>query len=187
VSEADRKESLVTYLRKFLTVFVFAAAAALGVAAQDCKRHAEPSGPFSFCFPDGWTAEVHKNEPFKMLFAPRGVQFTANINVRADANQTALPTYVGSYIRMIISNPSRVGANSVKLVSWGDFVSDSQVKGERLGFETEYKGLLIRTVQYFFEDGPNRKVIVTATGLLSEKDRYDPVFERVGKSFRLDR
>jgi hypothetical protein len=177
----------LNFLRRLSTIFMLLALAALGVVAQDCRRHVEPTGSFSFCFPDGWTAEVRENEPFKMLFAPRGVQFTTNINVKADANQTALRTYVVSYIRMIISNPSRVGANSVKLVSWGDFVSDSQVKGERLAFEAEYKGLLIRTVQYLFEDGPNRKVIVTGTGLLSEKDRYDPIFERVGKSFRLDR
>lgn len=175
----------MTYLRKFSTIFMLLAFTALSVAAQDCKRHAEPTGLFSFCFPEGWTAEARQNEPFKMLFAPRGETFTANINVKDEATQTPLSTYVGNSIRLIISNPARAGRNSVKLVSWGDFVTNSQLKGERIAFETEYRGLLIRTVQYYFGDGPNRKVIITGTCLLSEKDRFEPVFERVAQSFRL--
>jgi len=177
----------VNFLRRLSTIFMLLAFAALGAAAQDCRRHVEPAGPFSFCFPEGWTAEIRENQKFKFLFAPRSQTFTANINIKDEATTTILRAYAGNAIRLIVSSPTRVGVTWTKLVSWGDFVTDSQLKGERAAFETEYKGLLLRTVQYYFEDGPDRKIIVTGTCLLSEKDHYDPVFERVVKSFRLDR
>jgi hypothetical protein len=177
----------VNYRERLLVVVALMLLSAFGAVAQECNRHIEAAGGFSFCSPQGWTIEARENQTYKQIFAPRTSSFTANINVKDEASSTAITTYVARGIKLIISNPGRIGAATIKLVEWGDFVTSSQLKGERVALETEYKGQLVRTVQYYFDDGLNRKLIFTGTCLGSERDRCDPVFERAAKSFRLER
>ena len=161
-------------------------AAGVGLA-QECKRDIEPQGGFSLCVPDGWSVETKENQKFKMLFAPAAETFTANINMKDDDSSQALTGYVDASIKEILSNPPAISATSIKLVGRTDFATASGLTGERVAFETEYKGLLIRTIQYYLDDGNNHKFIVTGTCLVKDKDTFDSVFERAAKSFRVDK
>ena len=160
-------------------------AIAVGQAQESCKRDLEPQGGFSLCVPDGWSLESKEGQKFKMLFAPAGETFTANINMKDDDSSQALTSYVGDSIKTILSNPPNIAATSIKLVGWTDFATASGLAGNKAVFETEYKGLLIRTIQYYLDDGRNRKFIVTGTCLVKDKDAFDSVFDRAAKSFRV--
>jgi len=157
-----------------------------GLAQETCKRDVEPQGGFSLCVPEGWSVETKPDQKFKLFFAPAAETFTANINLKDDASSASLTSYVGDSIKLVLSNPPKIGAASIKLVGWTDFATASGLNGNKAVFETEYKGLLIRTIQYYLEAGQNHKVIVTGTCLLKDKDTFDSVFDRTAKSLRLD-
>lgn len=155
-----------------------------GLAQETCKRDVEPG--FSLCVPEGWTVETKPDQKFKVFFAPAAETFTANINLSDDASSASLTSYVADSIKKILSNPPNIAATSIKLVGWTDFATASGLNGNKAIFETEYKGLLIRTIQYYFNDAQNHKLLVTGTCLVKDKDTFDSVFERAAKSLRLD-
>lgn len=161
-------------------------AVAGGLAQEPCKRNIEPQGGFSLCVPEGWSIETKADQKFKLLFAPAAETFTASINTKDDESSASLISYVGASIKVILANPPTIGAASIKLVGWTDFATGSGLAGNKAVFETEYKGLLIRTIQYYLDGGKNRKFIVTGTCLLKDKDTFDGVFDRTAKSFRTE-
>jgi hypothetical protein len=155
-----------------------------GLAQETCKRDVDQG--VSLCVPDGWSVEAQKDQKFKQLFAPTAETFTANINLRDDTSSVLLTSYVAAQIKQILSNPPSLGATSIKLVGSADFATASGVNGNKVVFETEYKGLLIRTVQYYLEPSEDHKVLVTGTCLVKDKDTFDSVFERAARSFRVE-
>ena len=174
-------------MNKIRTVLLVVSAVLLGawsVAAQEtCKRDVEPG--FSLCVPEGWSVETSPDQKLKQFYAPRAETFTANINLRDDPSTASLISYVGQSIKTILSNPPTIAATSIKLVGWTDFATATGMNGNKAIFESEFKGLLIRTVQYYI-DGQGRKFIVTGTCLVRDKDTFDSVFERAAKSFRVE-
>ncbi len=167
-----------------LTLLLLAASIGLAQSHETCKRDVEPG--VSLCVPDGWSVQAQKDQKFKQLFAPAAETFTANINMRDDTSSVLLASYVAASVKQILSNPPSIGATSIKLVEETDFATASGLTGSKVIFETEYKGLLIRTVQYYLEPSENHKVIVTGTCLVKDKDTFDSVFERAAKSFRVE-
>jgi hypothetical protein len=155
-----------------------------GLAQETCKRDVEPG--LSLCVPDGWSVETKADQKFKSLFAPAAATFTANINLRDDTSSASLKSYVDDSIKLILSKPPEIGAASIKLAGLTDFATASGLNGNKVIFESEYQGLLVRTVQYYLEAGQNRKFIVTGTCLVKDKDTFDGVFERAAKSFRAE-
>jgi hypothetical protein len=155
-----------------------------GLAQETCKRDVE-SG-FSVCVPDRWSVETKANEKLKTLYAPAAETFTANINLRDGTSTASLMSYVGQSIKMVLSNPPSISATSIKLVGWTDFATATGLNGNKATFETEFKGLLIRTVQYYIDGGTDHKFIVTGTCLVRDKATFDSVFDRSAKSFRVE-
>jgi hypothetical protein len=173
---------LITRIITALAVLLLAVAG--GLAQETCKRDVEAE--FSLCVPDGWSVETKANEKFKMLFAPAAEPFTANIDLKDDTSTASLVSYVGQSIKTILSNPPSISATSIRLVGWTDFATATGLNGNKATFETEFKGLLIRTVQYYIDAGQSRKFIVTGTCLVRDKDTFDSVFERSAKSLRVE-
>jgi hypothetical protein len=170
--------------RSLVVLALLLLAASSGLGQETCKRDVEPG--LSLCVPDGWSVEAKADQKFKAFFAPAAEIFTSNINLRDDTSSESLTSYVADSVKKILSNPPTIAATSIKLVGWTDFATASGLNGNKMIFETEYKGLLIRTVQYYLEAGQNRKFIVTGTCLVKDKDTFDSVFERAAKSFRAE-
>lgn len=167
-------------------LFVFVLSHA-GVAQDACKRHAESSGAFSFCPPDGWNLTDKEGYKYKIIHGPRGEVFTPNINIRDEANTAPLADYVAASIKEILTNYEKIGATSVKVLEQSNFVTTKRTAGIRTAFRTEYKGLMIRTLQYYFNGKDGQKLIITCTSLEEDKARLDPIFDRALKTFQLDR
>jgi hypothetical protein len=173
--------------RVFLSSALVFALALSGFAQQVCKRHVETAGGFSFCPPDGWTAGERPDQKYKVWFAPPAKEFTPNINLKDDENPVALAEYVAVSLKYILANKEKVGAESIELLDQSDFVTASGLTGIRMAFRTHYKGLVVRTIQYYFNGKKDQKLIVTVTALEADRETLDPVFDHAVKTFQLEK
>jgi hypothetical protein len=173
--------------RLLLTIPLFFLLTLTSWAQDVCNRHSEPTGGFSLCAPAGWSVTEREGQKFKIIFGMPGEVFTPNINFKDEANSASLADYAGASIKYIQDNYQKLGATSIKLVSREDFLTTDKISGIKAIFSTEFKGHLVRTLQYYFNKTNGQKLIVTCTALEAEKATLDPVFERALKSFQLDK
>ena len=166
-----------------LVLVLFAAATG---AAQTCTRHVEPQGGFSICLPDDWSVRDRADDKYKVLRGPASDNFVPNINFKEEASSLSLNDYVASSIRQVLANKERIGADSIEALGQSDFRTDEGKRGIRTVLHVMYKGRLVRTIQYTFDAGDSRKLIVTGTTLENTREVFDRVFDRAAKSFRFD-
>jgi len=160
---------------------------ASGIAAQEvCKRNLEPQGGFSLCVPDGWTVSEKEGEKYKLFFAPAAERFTANINMKDGVSAMALGDYATAGVDHILKNYTQFGATSVKALTRDSFTAKTGLAGIKATFRVEYKGLLIRTIQYYFSGNAEQKLILTCTLLEADQATLDPVCDRAAKTFQLE-
>ena len=160
--------------------------ATIGLAQENCTRNTEPAGGFSMCPPPGWNIEVREGQQFHLMFAAGKPVFTPNINFKDETIAAPLDDYAQASIKTILAGTEQLGATSIAVLEKKNFVTSSSVSGIRVAFRTEYKGLIIRTLQYYFDGKSGTKLIVTCTALESDKDTLDQVFDTALKTFRLD-
>lgn len=160
---------------------------ASGIAAQEvCKRNLEPQGGFSLCVPDGWTVSEREGEKYKLFFAPAAERFTANINMKDVVSARALGEYATASIDHILKNYTQIGITSVKALTRDSFTATTGLVGIKATFRNEYKGLLIRTIQYLFSGHAEQKLILTCTLLETDQATLDPVCDRAAKTLQLE-
>lgn len=175
-------------MKRMLFGIMFVFLLASGAFAQTpCQRHSEPIGGFSFCPPEGWIITAQEGQKYKIIHRERRDSFTPNINVKDETTSYSLPDYVTASIRTITTDYGTIGATSIKLLSQANFMTANRTPGIKVTFRTEYKGLFIRTLQYYFNSKPGQKLIVTCTFLESEQSTLDPIFDHALKTFQLDK
>ena len=159
-----------------------------GHAQDSCQRHLESAGGFSICAPVGWETMEKEGQKFKILFGTKGQYFTPNINFKDDTDPRLVNDYATAGVDYILKHYADVGATSVKLVTQEPFTTASGAAGVRVALRAEFKGLVIRTLQYYFNGkGEDQKVLVTGTALEADQATLDPIFDRAAKSFRLEK
>ena len=174
-------------MKRLLSAVVLVLVLALGGFAQGvCKRHVEQQAGYSICVPPGWTVEEKENQKYKLLLAPPEAGFTPNIHFIDELNAAPLADYVTGSIKYATEHYEQIGATSMKVVSQSNFRTTSGLPAIRVAFITEFKGVMVRTLQYYFEGTDEQKLIVTCTFLEEEKAVLDPVFERALKSLRAE-
>ena len=109
-----------------LLVFTFTIST---VAQEICKRHAEASGGFSLCQPDGWTAVEEKGKKFKVLESPSSSGLGANIIFLEESSASPLNEYVDSSVKNFLGNFEKLGFTKATLVSRSDLVTDFKGAG----------------------------------------------------------
>ena len=162
--------------------------AVVGAAQGTCLRYLETGAGFSFCPPDGWTIEEQAGEKYKLMFGTVANGFRPNINIKEQTNGLTVAEYADLAQKLILSkeNVEKLGATSMQAVGRSAFVTTSGLPGLKFIIQTEFKGLLIRSIQYYFELQGGRKVIVTCTGLVADKETLDPALDRSLKTFRME-
>lgn len=155
-------------------------------AQEHCTRHVEQQGGFSICLPDGWDVRERPNQKYRVLFGPVSDSFAPNVNFKDQISTLALQDYVTSETKNILARKADLGMDSIDLVSQSNFTTASGLRGLRAVFVSLYKGFSVRTIQYYFDVGNDRKLIVTGTSLEKNKEVFDGVFDRVAKSFRMN-
>ena len=175
-------------MKKLLIAAFILCALALDASAQEVRnRLVEKEGGFSYCLPEGWTAVEKPELRYKTIFGPRNGVFTPNINLRDEADDGSLDVYVAGSLKLILSNYKEVGATSVQVLAQSNFRTTSGLRAIKVTLSTEYKGLNIRTQQYYFGNDETDKLVVTCTALETESATLDPVFDNVMKSFKADK
>jgi hypothetical protein len=158
------------------------------IPAQDsCPRHVETGGGFSICVPIGWKVEAREGQKFKLVFAPRGERFTPNLNFRDDNDSRLLDDYATAGIDYLLEHYKDVGADTVKLLKREPITTAAGVSGVKVTLRSEFKGLLVRSLQYYFDGKDDQKVIMTATALEADQVTLDPIFDQAAKSFRVEK
>ena len=175
-------------IRKTVCVAAVLMAVALSCAAQTpCRRNLE-SG-FSYCPPDGWAIQQSLDNKFKTFFGPSSPVLTPNIQATEEDDEASLPDHVAVGIKYILANLQKAGATAVTVLNQSEFVTTSGVRGIKVVFhmENSAKVLTLRTYQYYFSGRANRKLVVSASVLESDRNKFEPLFDRAMKSFQLDK
>ena len=176
----------------FTKAFALAAAVVLLLTginqAQDsCQRHVETGGGFSICVPLGWKVEAREGQKFKLVFGPPGQRFTPNLNFRDHNDSTLIDDYATAGIDYLLEHYKDVGADSLKLLKREPFTTAAGDSGVKVTLRSEFKGLLVRSLQYYFNGKGDQKVIMTATALEADQVTLDPIFDQAAKSFRIEK
>jgi hypothetical protein len=175
-------------LKRMLSAVVLLLVLAFGGFAQGvCNRYAEPQAGYSLCVPQGWTVEDKENQKYKLILGPSDTGLTPNIHFIDESNPLALADYAAGSAKYAVEHYAQIGATSMRMVSQSNFRTTSGTPAIRIAYLTEFKGSQIRTLQYYFGDTDNRKLIVTCTFPEAQKETLDPLFERALKSFRFDK
>jgi len=155
------------------------------IAQSTCTRHVESAGRFSYCPPAGWAVkDSASGGPYKSFFTPDGAAVRANMNVKESATTLALNDFMASELMILLADNETAGGDTRKIIGWTQFTTDSNIKGSRVVYETTYKGVLLRMVQYVL-DFPGKKLVITGTALMSNKDTIAKVFDAVAKTVKL--
>lgn len=137
------------------------------------------------CIPEGWAMQEKEGEKYKILMATGSDTFNPNINFKSQVHTLSLNEYATAGVDYILNNLQSIGATSVTVVSRDSFTTETGIVAIRLIFRSEFKGLIVRTLQYYFDAGENNKLIVTGTALEKDKVTLDPIFDRAVKTFRI--
>lgn len=155
-------------------------------AQATCTRHVEAAGRFSYCPPAGWVVrDPASGTPYKSFFTPDNATVRANFNVRDEATKMTNDEYMASALKYMLQDNEARGIEMRKVIGWTPFTTASKISGSRMVYETNYKGLNLRTVQFIF-DFPGRKVLLTGTSLVMNKGTTDPIFDAVAKTLKLN-
>jgi len=173
----------MSIIKSLLLLGVLLTGASGAVAQEVCNRNLEPLGGFSLCVPGGWTASAKEGEKYKLLFAPPAERFTTNINMKDAVSALALGEYATASVDYILKNFPQM---SVKALTKDSFTTQTGLAGFRATFHAEHKGLLIRSIQYYFSGNAEQKLILTCTGLEADQVTLDPVCDRAAKTFQLE-
>jgi len=112
--------------------------------------------------------------------------FGANLNVKDGMTNASNDEVVVAALIALFAENEKPGpeAKKISLVGLTKVSTISGLKGSRIVLQTEYKGWLIRTIQFLI-DLPDRKLILTGTSLVSDKSTIDPLFDGVARSVKL--
>lgn len=157
------------------------AAAPGGPAEAEGARLTEESGGFSYIPPDGWQIKTFAGMKYLISYGPRANGFTPNINVQDEL----APVPLDDYARLNLIQISRMYAD-FKPLGRTAFVTASGLSGVRLAADGTLMGQHTRQVFYLFPAAGARKIIVVATWLASDGNKYAPAVDASLKTFRLE-
>jgi hypothetical protein len=163
----------------FMTLFFGVPA----VCQEKCRAHVESDAGFSFCPPRGWT-EANDQKPI-FFRGPASEGFVPNFNMRTEASDSPLPVYLAATQRSILGHPERLGVSSIVLVEQTEFATRSPAAGFKVIYRSEYKGMIVRSLQYLFDGKSGQKVILTCTVLERDAKTFDQVCDAAARTFQI--
>ncbi len=169
-------------MKTLVLAALFTLAFSINGLAQKCKEYSVPNGVFAFCPPEDWTAKKGQGDKgFEFKSPEVKGEFGGTLLVTEDRVDVDRETLAFGLIKAQFASD---GFENVRLMSARDFDSATGVKGTRLVFLSEIKG--VRLVQiYVIFDGP-KSVHATITLIAGETDtKLGPAVEAMLKSVRI--
>lgn len=149
---------------------------ASGLAA----RLSEPAGGFSYVPPPGWHIRTFPGAKYRISFAKPAAGFAPNINVVDETAAVSLDRY------MQMSQPAMQKAyTGFHVLSQSPFVTNAGLHGVRMAVDGTFAGRHVRQTFYVFAAANNRKIIVTASWLAADGNKYAAAADGAMKTFLL--
>ena len=140
-----------------------------------------------FCPPEGWEIAEDSRLKFKTVIGPSSDGFTPNINVVEMNDPRSLSDFVSYAIKYYSARAKNLGATYIKMLNQSEVTTFSKQQGIKVAFQSENKGLSLRTTQYYFSEKGDGKLIITFTALEKDSKILEPVFDHTMKTFQLDK
>ena len=155
-------------------------AAPAGHAETSAVRLSEPSGGFSYLPPAGWRIRTFPGAKYKISYTTPAHGFAPNLNVVDETAAVGL----SDYVRASMSHMN-LAYSQFRLLSQGAFSTSSGLHGIRVVCQGTLSSRTVRQIFYIFSAPSNRKIIVTASWLASDGDKYTQATDGAMKTFRL--
>jgi hypothetical protein len=148
--------------------------------SDDPNRHYEEEGGFSYVPPEGWDIAEYPGLKYRISRGASENQFAPNINVVDEQFDAFLETYVDANIEAM-----RDFVEGFNLVEREEIVTNEGARSIKLTVDGEHYQRKLRQYFYFFDAG-ERKYIVTCSALAENAEKYEPLFDKSVKTFRIE-
>jgi hypothetical protein len=142
-------------------------------------RLTEPSGGFSYVPPVGWHIRTFPGLKYRMSYVMAS-GFAPNINV---VDETA-PVPLNKYVQMNLTQMTRV-YTVFHVLGQSPFVTSSGLHGIRLASTGTVAGKHVHQIFYLFPAPSSRKIVVTASWLAADGEKYTRAVDGSMKTFAL--
>lgn len=163
----------------FATLCFGTAVPAKPVMMGQPARLTEPTGGFSYLPPPGWKIRTFPGLKYRISYT-MSVGFAPNINVIDET--VAAP--LGQYMQMSLG-PMKQTYTNLHVLSQVPFTTSSGLPGMRMAVDGTVTGRHLRQIFYVFAAPSNRKIVVTASWLASDGDKYAKTTDASLKTFKL--
>ena len=172
------KKSIITL--SFLIIFGFT------VQAQDkCNRYSETSIGITFCAPTNWLIKKAEGEPYADIYGEARNGLAPNINVQAGPFKGTLSEATDSGISVVLKSKGN-GVTEIEVKSRSEFAA-ANTKGFKVNYDSEVRGINIRSIQYFFSGKGDTKIVITATLLLSDVEKLESIIDESIKTLKISK
>jgi hypothetical protein len=143
------------------------------------RSHYEREGRFSYDPPAGWNVVPFPGLKYRISHGAAEDGFAPNINVVVENYSGTLEAYVAGNMTTL----QKVWPQ-MKVVQREPFQTDDGAPAVRLLTENEQQGRKLRQAFCFFGTG-QRKYVATCTAMAKGGERFDPLFLKSMKTFRI--
>ena len=143
-------------------------------------RLSEPAGGFSYVPPPGWKIRTFPGAKYKISYATPAQGFAPNLNVVDETAAVGL----SDYVRVSMTHMN-MAYSQFHVLSQGAFRTSSGLSGIRVMSQGTINGKAVRQIFYVFPAPSSRKIIVTASWLASDGNKYTQATDSAMKTFKL--
>ena len=145
--------------------------------------YSPPGGEFSFVPPENWVMREMPGFKYQFAFGPITNKFTPNINFVDQNVPSSIDDFVAGNLQAL-QQMARDENRSLKIISQGEFTTDSNRSGARVVTETAYEGNPVRQMFYFFQGKDDIKFVITCTVPAEGGQAFDKICDSSIKTFR---
>lgn len=152
----------------------------LAPALAQGTRLSEPAGRFSYVVPAGWRIRPFPGLKYKVCYTTPANGFAPNINTVDEVT----PMAMGPYMQLSISH-MKLAYTKLHILGQKPFVTASGIHGIRMATDGVVGDKHMHQVFYVFPGANNRKYVLTASSLASDRGKYDAATDASMRTFKL--
>jgi hypothetical protein len=138
----------------------------------------EKQGGFEIYGPKTWEI-TDVGLKYKVLMGPTENQFTLNINFSDEAYNGPIADYIDATIDLLPQFFS-----NFTVVERDDFTTNDGLTGVKMVTQANLNQIAVRQRMYFFLNGKDKIMIITASSSQINGENYDDIFDKSVKTFK---
>jgi len=141
------------------------------------SRIYEYDGNFSYCPPNGWTANNFPDLKYKIIVGPIEDRFAININFIIDIFNGNFHEYVNNYFLQL--------SKDSKIMGREQFLTNSGISGECAYIDDNQGEFFLRQVFYLFQISDKKFIAITCSVPNNVSSKYLSLFNKTVKTFEI--